>query len=186
MDEIVDFYRFYNETNEQKLPILLLHGPAGCGKAQLVQSFCALRSWHLFKVFFKLKWLITLYKLKLDALKGQRCQLGWWFAGCSRKADRNSFPKLLVIWSVCNLHQICKAFIIISLSKLSFNLSEKLAVPFFIQISWSKPMQQTDFKHVFQDNRSFESELPQAQPERKIRELVLCCVYVRVKKRIGF
>ncbi len=56
MNEIVMFYKFFYESNEYKLPMMLLYGPEGSGTTQLVESFCALQSLHLFKVVFS--WLI--------------------------------------------------------------------------------------------------------------------------------
>jgi|LakMenEpi03Aug12_release.lakeMendotaPanAssembly.Ray.scaffolds.fasta_scaffold4382014_1 Cdc6-like AAA superfamily ATPase len=47
---MIDFYKYFTQSNEHSLPILLLHGPSGSGKTRIVESVCSKQSLHLCQV----------------------------------------------------------------------------------------------------------------------------------------
>jgi hypothetical protein len=48
--EMINFYTYFTQSIENSLPILLLHGPNGCGKSMVVESMCSKLSLHLCQV----------------------------------------------------------------------------------------------------------------------------------------
>ena len=47
---MIDFYKYFTQSNENSLPILLLYGPSGCGKTRVIESVCSKLSLHLCQV----------------------------------------------------------------------------------------------------------------------------------------
>ena len=47
---MIDFHKYFTQSNEHSLPIVLLVGPSGSGKTRIVESICSKQSLHLCQI----------------------------------------------------------------------------------------------------------------------------------------
>lgn len=48
--KLINFHKYFNESSQNSLPILLLYGPVGSGKTRIVENVCANMSAHLLAI----------------------------------------------------------------------------------------------------------------------------------------